>query len=738
MTTQKDERTRTMCVPSTGMQLVCLVLLLAAVVTGTSVSVCQAEDRRRGVVTDKTLVVWAAPADLTQGGGSALTLDDMKSHFDGIIFGEIAPKKWMAGSNFFSRTQKQQGAYPAEDADAKTFVQVAIVYRGRQVTIYRNGEKYAAYEMTSAPQSFGPGSVVMLGRRHVEAGDTKCFAGAIEDARIYDRPLDAKVIASLRPNQPSEPKPWAWWSFENGRADDRMGTFPSTLLTGGAAILDGKLVLDGKDGTMIAADGGQITAWLVERSKASTSAGAIDAARRFRLKMLADSHRPAYHFVIPEGFCMPFDPNGAIFWKGRYHLFYIYQDAGRHYWGHVSSTDLLHWRHHPPALFPAPGDPDRGIFSGNCFVNKKGEATMLYHGVNAGNCIATCAEKDLENWTKLPSNPIIPNPPKGAPYRSWDPHGWLEGKTYYAIFGGQRPAIFKADRLDKWTHVGDLMAHSVGDVSINEDVSCPDLFKLGDKYMLLCISHRLGCRYYLGQWKNEQFHPEFHERMSWVDNAYFAPESLLDDQGRRIMWAWIFDGRTAQTREASGWSGTMGLPRVLSLGADGMLRMRPVEELERLRYNGTKQTDLSVKADSELTLDGVRGNCIELGIEMVADGAKRCGVEVCCSPGGEEKTLVAYDAVNKKLEIDTRKSSLGEGSKNVEAGPLKLEPGESLKLRVFIDKSVVEVFANDRQAVMRRIYPTRKDSVNVALFSEGGAARVGTVEAWDMMPCNPY
>ena len=73
----------------------------------------------------------------------------------------------------------------------------------------------------------------------------------------------------------------------------------------------------------------------------------------------------------------------------------------------------------------------------------------------------------------------------------------------------------------------------------------------------------LGCRYYMGQWKNEQFHPTVHEKMSWVDNSFFAPESLLDDQGRRIMWAWIFDGPGFNTRMDYGWSGTMSLPRVL-------------------------------------------------------------------------------------------------------------------------------------------------------------------------------
>ena len=122
---------------------------------------------------------------------------------------------------------------------------------------------------------------------------------------------------------------------------------------------------------------------------------------------------------------------------------------------------------------------------------------------------------------------------------------------------------------------------------------------------------------------------------------------------------------------------------------------------------------------------------------MSGDGATRYGLKVRCSPGGEEQTLVYYDAETKKLSIDTRKSSIGDGPKSIEAGPLELKPGEPLKLRVYVDKSVVEVFANGRQAVMRRIYPTRSDSLGVVLYSEGGPTKVTKLEAWDMMPSNP-
>lgn len=472
----------------------------------------------------------------------------------------------------------------------------------------------------------------------------------------------------------------------------------------------------------------------------------IRAARNVRLHLLQDPYRPAYHFAVPEDYARPADPNGAVFWNGRYHLGYIYQDQGVHFWGHVSSLDLVHWRHHPPCLFPTPDSPEEGIFSGNCFINKAGEATMLYHGVKVGNCIATSADPQLDAWRKLPSNPIVPVESRDKwresavlPYASWDPHGWLEGDTYYAIFGGVRPAVFRAQDLAHWEYVGDLFAHGVAGVSLREDVSCPDFFPLGGKWVLMGISHELGCRYYVGEWRNEQFHPELHEQMSWADNTFFAPESFAAPDGRRIMWAWVFDQWDEETRKASGWSGVFSLPRELWLGPDHRLRMRPVEELKRLRYNERRSSQTMLPAGAAQTVAGVEGNVLDLEVVLEPFGASTCGVKVCCAPDGSEETEIGYDRIGKKLYIDTqRSSSRSMGLRTREAGPFALAENEPLRLRILLDKSVVEVFANDRQAVLRRIYPADPRSVGVKLFSEGGATRVHSLSAWDMMPSNPY
>lgn len=683
----------------------------------------------------KTLVVWATPANHTQRGGSVITIEKANDIFDGIAYGEVKAGTWMPTSEKRRRTPKDASGFPSELTDSVADkqdapVQIAIVYDDHQITVFRNGQQHASYTAATAAW-FNTESLVFFGLRHLKADDDNSFfEGSIDDARIYDQALDQATIASLTPNKASDPKPLAWWNFEDGTAADRMNNFGASTLYGSARIADGQLTLD-KGGFMMASN----------KSPRPRVAGSLSAdeaapiARALREELLADPHRPGYHFVIPEGTGMPFDPNGAIFWKGRYHLFYIFQDKRGHNWGHVSSRDLFHWRHHPTHLVS-------GMFSGNCFVNKDGVPTMCYHQVGQGNAMAVALDDDLNDWKKLDTNPITPKTKDGDPhhgkFRSWDPFGWREGDTYYAIFGGNKAAVAKSNSLGgPWKYTGRLLANTVEGVSIDEDISCADFYKLGNKHMLLCISHRLGARYYLGDWKNEQFHPTFHEQMSWIDNAYFAPESLLDDQGRRIMWAWLKDRDNWKMRTEGGWSGVMSLPRVLALGDDDRLRMTVPEEIEGLRYNPRSRAagTLTVKENAELN---VRGDSLELMLEIEPGDAKQYGLRVRCSPNGEEETLVYYDADDKKLKIDTRKSSLKEGPKSIESGPLELNAGETLKLRVFIDKSVIEVFANDRQAVMRRVYPTRDDALGIKLFSVDGKYTVRSLKAWNMMPSNPH
>ena len=698
-------------------------------------------------IRDKTLVVWAQAANLSQRGGSVLTLEDGADRFDAIVFGELAQGRWMAGSDFFRRTHRDQGAWPAETADPKALVQMAIAYKGNDITIYRDGQAYASYR-AGGQQAFGPRSFVVIGLRHVASGDRSCFAGAIDDARIYNIALTAEQIAALKPNQPSDPKPLGWWTFEDSKATDLMGTFPAGKLVGKTRIADGKLHLSGRESYMIAAPDN------VHHGPRRSSGGGdlIADARALRDHLLADPHRPRYHFVSPEGICHPFDPNGAIFWQGQYHLMYIVQHGG-HCWGHAASTDLLHWRILPLAL--RPGDGDQGIFSGGAFLTKEGRPAIIYHGCGVGNCIAVSKDDGLVEWEKLPSNPIVPIPKKGDPghgkYSSWDPHGWREGDTYYAIFGGATPTLFRSKDLKTWEFKGPFITDRKW--IHGRDASCPDFFPLGDRHVFVSIAHDKGAQYVIGRWEKEVFHPERHGLMNWPGGRYFAPESLVDDQGRRILWAWVCEARDRRCWEEAGWSGVMSLPRVLSLAEDRTLRIEPVEELERLRTSHRGRESVALAADAELPLEEIAGDGLEIALEVEPGDAKQVGLRLRRSPGGEEETIIAYEPGEKALVLDVTRSSLskdvrygwpdphstaGKDDIRVQKAPLELRKGEPLKLRIFIDRSIVEVFANRRQCVTQRIYPTRADALGVVLFAKGGAAKVTRLDAWDMAPTNPW
>jgi len=472
--------------------------------------------------------------------------------------------------------------------------------------------------------------------------------------------------------------------------------------------------------------------------------GDIDAARRVRRAELNDPIRPQWHFTIAEGIGMPFDPNGAFFKDGVYHLWHLYQDEGRHQWQHLTSIDLFHWRWQLNDLRPHAGDVDEGIFSGNAFVAPDGNVVISYHGVGSGgNCVAFSNDKELEIWQKPKANPIA-NP-------GWDPYLWYQDNKYYMISGGipvsegkPNPATLYVGNSykEKMQLVGNFLTNDMKDVEDFEDISCPDFFKIEDKWVLLCISHTKGARYYIGDWNGKQFKPQYHHRMNWPGGTFFAPETLLDDKGRRILWAWVLDAKSGVS------SGTMSMPRVLTLSKDKKsLNIAPPKEVELLRYQPKMLTPFTVQKGNTSSLKGIAGNSLELNLSIEPGQAKQFGVKVLCSADEREQTPILFDLSKNTVSIDTRKSSLDtinyrrytmvkdqEQYVAVQEAPFTLNKGEKLELRIFLDKSVLEVFINGRQCVTQVLYPTLKDAVNLQVFAEDAPIKVTQVKSWKLFP----
>ncbi len=650
---------------------------------------------------DKTLVSWVCLANTTQQGGSALTIQ-CGDQFDGIVFGEKEAGKWMAGSDNYRRTQGDQRGGAVEKSDDKTLIQMAIVYQGKQITIYRNGELDASYEADNLDLLSAKDNMTVFGLRHQGTGSGQNLQGSIEDARIFDRALTVGEVKKLQPNQPSAIKPYAWWTFEKGQETDRMGRFPFNNLDGSAKIDGGRLVLETGTSVLIAAAQKTAEAAPVEFE---TPAMPADPPADWL----------TYHLLHPgPGGAMPGDPNCAFYWKGRYHLHYIYNHKAGCAFAHVSSKDLVHWTWHPTTLFPK--TTGHGMFSGTGFITKEGRPAIIYHGQGSGrNQLAFALDDKLEQWTK--PVPILPRDASGQvpEMNHWDPDCWLNGDTYYATSGGGNPSLMKSSDLKDWKFLGPLLSDdypaNIG-MPKGEDISCGNMFKIGKKWMLLCISHGLGCRYYLGDFKDEKYLPDFQAMMSWNGNNYFAPESVLTKDGRRVMWAWLLNLPIAPC-------GIQSLPRELELPADGVLRIRPLLELEALRYDRKQEKGLTVRSDTSQRLKEISGDALELEVAVKAPQAKEFGLDVLCDKDGANGLRIAVMAESKTLVVGKV------------AAPFELKAGEDLTLRVFIDKNLVEVFANDRQAAVAALKYT-PENLGLSLFSKGGDIVVKVVKGWKM------
>ena len=464
-----------------------------------------------------------------------------------------------------------------------------------------------------------------------------------------------------------------------------------------------------------------------------------------RRALAADPLRPLYHFLPPAGWMN--DPNGMIQWKGRYHLFYQHNPYagvwGSIHWGHAVSEDLVHWDDLPIALTPTPDGCDRaGCWSG-CAVDDGGTPTLLYTGRYDDEepvCLAT-GRDDLVTWEKCAGNPVIAGPPAGInPLDFRDPYVWREDDAWMMVLGSGTPAqgaqvlLYRSPDLRDWEYLGPLFVGAVAEYGSMWE--CPNFFPLGDKHVLIVSVFKGSCAlYFVGAYADHKFTPE---RQGIVDSGdhFFAPQVMLDAQQRRVMFGWVWEGRSEEAHRAAGWAGVMSVPRVLSLAPDKSLISTPAPELAVLRGDHAHFGDMSLGASAETELP-VKGSCLEILAEF-AVGSGQCGLKLCCAPDGSEETRVGYDAEAQAVFVDRRRASLSPDAKQgVQTGRLALAPGETVRLHIYLDRSMVEVFANDRCCVTSRIYPTRRDSLGVKLFAGDGSAHLTSLDVWTMRPVWP-
>jgi beta-fructofuranosidase len=278
--------------------------------------------------------------------------------------------------------------------------------------------------------------------------------------------------------------------------------------------------------------------------------------------------------------------------------------------------------------------------------------------------------------------------------------------------------------------------------------------------MLLMHTHSpySKCQYYIGEYENGSFSPEHHGQLSHLGSGVFGPETLKDGKGRRIFWATV---RDAKSHLETGWYSVMTLPWVLTPDENNLVKISPAEELEKLRYAPVAEEDRILAAGGELTLPALSSDCMELALTVTPRGGDKFGIKLLCSPDGGEETVIRYDKAKSAFTVDFRNSSMDKSltypgvtapipskkgepadlsEKNVvtrQTVPYELK-NESLELRVFVDKSIIEIFVNGDVCIVQRVYPTRNDSKEVKLFSEDGETLFGKICKWEMDGTNPW
>jgi beta-fructofuranosidase len=350
-------------------------------------------------------------------------------------------------------------------------------------------------------------------------------------------------------------------------------------------------------------------------------------------------------------------------------------------------------------------------------------------------CLATTSDDELRTWHKHPANPVIAAPPEGFDVLGFRDHCvWREpaGDWYQMIGSGIRDVggtafVYRSSDLVRWDYLHPLL---IGDPAETGTMwECPDLFPLDGAHVLVLSPIPLHkALYAVGHLEDYRFTPQ-----SWTgvdEGGYlYAPQSFRDGRARRIMFGWLREGRDEAAQRSAGWAGVMSLPRVLTL-VDGRVQVQPAPELQSLRRQWTSLREVAV--DSRLLVD-VHGQELEMVAEIEPRGAAQVGLLLRCSPDGQERTKIVYDTRSERLSVDRQRSSLDPGVHRTEhSAPLRLESGETLRLQVFVDHSVIEIFANGHTSLSTRVYPSRPDSVGVELFAAGGAAHMLALDAWQL------
>ena len=456
------------------------------------------------------------------------------------------------------------------------------------------------------------------------------------------------------------------------------------------------------------------------------AAAAVQAAAP---RAQADSAHPIFHVTAPAQWIN--DPNGPIFHKGFYHLFYqlhpFSDESGPKYWGHVRSRDLAKWEHLPIALAPSSAAGETEIWSGCCTINGLGQPMCFYTSIgpdkpafDRADQWAAIGDDDLVHWYKSPANPVLTEALNGGKkiYDWRDPFIFQDKTRTFLVTGGHmakdREAavnIYEAENLEltKWKYRGVMFQHPDAGAPT---VECPNFFKLGDQWVLF-VSPYGKVQYFVGDFDAEtcRFQPRTRGLLDY-GSSFYAPNTMQVPDGRRLVWGWLngFPG-------GHGWNGCLSLPRQLSLSRARELRQNPAPQLSKLRGKPVERRNVRLENGGTI-LALPKTNTLEILVEFDLLTAKSVALEIKSGAADAKPIRVNFDGAELQV-LDAK-------------APLALAKGErTLKLRIFIDRSVLEVFANETVCVTKTIAPLDAGAT-LELRASRGRTTARRVQAWPM------
>ncbi|MGH3377280.1 MAG: glycoside hydrolase family 32 protein [Actinoallomurus sp.] len=467
----------------------------------------------------------------------------------------------------------------------------------------------------------------------------------------------------------------------------------------------------------------------------STDPGAADYA--------VDPLRPQFHFTPYQGWIN--DPNGLIQWNGRHQLFAQFNpDApkwGPMHWAHADSPDAVHWRNLPVALVPpppaSPGDTS-GIFSGSA-VNDNGTLTPIYtiftdtnaHPGATPETVGIATGTDGTHFTPSSANPVITGPPADSEAGFRDPDVFrdpADGLWKMVIGSGHgghgRAQLYSSTDLRTWRYVGVL---AEGDGSTGGMWECPNFFPLGGKWVLL-VSANATDYAYVGTFDGTRFTTEKVTRLDAGPDLY-AAQHYRDDQGRDLLIGWMDFSVPKEISRLDGWVGAETVTRQLFLRPDGTLGSRPAQELDDLHLDPPATRPATTVPDGG-TVTLAQGAALDVRATIDAGHSTARSFTLGLRASKAEGAELRYDLSTHSLTLDTTKAGYAAGGTwSVDAAP---DAQGSLDLRVFIDRSSVEVFTGDGLALSARIYPRYEQSDQVTLSASGGDLDLTQAQSWRM------